>query len=131
MSKYAPLTSFLNNAAPRQLKLTFSDIEKVLGFPLPASKQYAAWWSNNPSNNVMTKAWLSAGYRTEQVDIANENVVFSPVTTDTPTASPPSGSTLPRAGRSPLHGCLRGTTIIMPGVDLTQPADGDWGRVYE
>lgn len=33
--------------------------------------------------------------------------------------------------RHPLFGSLKGTTIIMPGVDLTEPADPDWGKVYD
>lgn len=33
--------------------------------------------------------------------------------------------------RSPLFGSMKGTTIIMPGVDLTKPADPEWGRVYD
>ena len=34
-------------------------------------------------------------------------------------------------GKSPLFGSMKGTTIVMPGVDLTEPADPDWGRVYD
>jgi hypothetical protein len=26
---------------------------------------------------------------------------------------------------------LKGVTSVPPGVDLTEPADPDWGRVYE
>jgi hypothetical protein len=33
--------------------------------------------------------------------------------------------------RHPLFGALKDTTFIPPGVDLTQPADPDWGKVYE
>jgi hypothetical protein len=37
-----------------------------------------------------------------------------------------------RAGkRHPLFGALKGSTFIPPGVDLTEPADPDWGEVYE
>ena len=33
-----------------------------------------------------------------------------------------------RAGRHhPAYGCLEGTVQVAPGVDLTQPADPDWG----
>jgi len=32
--------------------------------------------------------------------------------------------------RHPAFGSMKGTTIVMPGVDLTQPADPDWGKVY-
>ena len=31
--------------------------------------------------------------------------------------------------RHPLFGIMKGTSIVMPGVDLTQPADPDWGDV--
>ena len=37
---------------------------------------HRAWWSNNPSNNVMTKVWLAAGYLTEQVDVSARKLVF-------------------------------------------------------
>ena len=40
-------------------------------------------------------------------------------------------ATQPAHKRHPLFGSMKGTTIIMPGVDLTQPADPDWARVYE
>jgi len=33
--------------------------------------------------------------------------------------------------RHPLFGALKGITFIPPGVDLTEPADPDWGKVYE
>jgi hypothetical protein len=42
---------------------------------------------------------------------------------DTP--SPPPETTAP-----PLFGALRGTITVADGVDLTEPADPDWGKVY-
>ena len=33
--------------------------------------------------------------------------------------------------RHPLFGSMKGTTIVMPGVDLTQPASPDWAHVYD
>lgn len=33
--------------------------------------------------------------------------------------------------RHPAFGSLKGTTIIMPGVDLTEPADPEWGNLYD
>ncbi|PPD46218.1 MAG: hypothetical protein CTY15_02295 [Methylocystis sp.] len=77
MSKYAPLTDFLRSRPQRELRCRFSDIEKTLGFSLPpVARAHRAWWSNNASNNVMTKAWLNAGFRAEQVDMAGESLVF-------------------------------------------------------
>jgi hypothetical protein len=34
-------------------------------------------------------------------------------------------------GRHPLFGALKDVTFVPPGVDLTEPADPDWGKVYE
>jgi hypothetical protein len=129
MSKYEPLASFLKRASGRNVRLSFKEIEEILGFPLPASKQYPAWWSNSATNNTMTKAWLSAGYKTEQVDVEDEKVTFhSEELLESPTAP----SAIPR---SPLFGSLKGTTFLVDGVDLTAPTmellDPDWMRKYE
>jgi hypothetical protein len=36
-----------------------------------------------------------------------------------------------RTGRHPLFGALKGMTFVPPGIDLTEPADPDWGKVYD
>lgn len=123
MSKYAPLADFLGNAAGAEVPMTFADIERVTGHPLPASKRYPAWWSNNPSNNVMTRIWLSAGFQTEQVDIAGQRLVFrrtTAVTRGSP-ASSDSGGLLQR-----IQARLAGTVTVAPGVDLTAPVSDIW-----
>lgn len=77
MSKYAPLTNFLRSRPQSELRCSFADIERALGFPLPpVARAHRAWWSNNASNNVMTRAWLNAGFRAEQVDMSGETLVF-------------------------------------------------------
>lgn len=126
MSKYEPLTVFLKQAAPRELRLSFEEIEDVLGFRLPASKQYPAWWSNSATNNTMTKAWLDAGYRTEQVDVGEGKITFH-------ASGQTNATTMTDAvPRSPLFGSMKGTTFVMPGVDLTAPTlDPDWLKKYE
>ncbi len=128
MSKYEPLTTFLKQASGHDVRLSFVELEKVLGFPLPASKQYPAWWSNSASNNTMTKAWLAAGYKTEQVDVVGEKVTFH-AEAKAPTVAPSVAGPLPR---SPLFGSMKGTTFVMPGVDLTAPTlDPAWLKKYE
>lgn len=80
MSKYAPLTSFLSARAGREVRMSFAEIETVIGHRLPQkSKMVRAWWNNNPSNNVMTRARLNAGYKTAQVDVAAERLSFSSI----------------------------------------------------
>jgi hypothetical protein len=133
MGKYTRLGDFLRTQRSKEVPMTFAEIERVIGGKLPPnSPQYPAWWSNNPSNNVMTKVWLSAGFRTAQVDVKSRKVVFRRVeekpTEPTETLSP---SQAKKGERHPLFGALKGLVRIPQGVDLTEPADPDWGKVYE
>lgn len=131
MSKYAPLQRYLASISSAYVPMTFVEIEKVLGFKLPESQKYPAWWSNNPTNNVMTHAWLAAGYKTEQVDISGRKVTFRRVKSAKPTApeTPPPSPDNAQSRRHPAFGSMKGMITIMPGVDLTEPADPDWGRL--
>ena len=129
MGKYTRLGEFLRAQRSKEVPMTFAEIERVIGSKLPPnSPQYPAWWSNNPSNNVMTKVWLSAGFRTEQVDVKSRKVVFRRVEHPTEPASLPP---MNKGNRHPLFGALKGLAHIPPGVDLTEPADPDWGKVHE
>ena len=80
----------------------------------------------------MTKAWLEADFQSEQVDMEGEKLVFCRTESIKSgnrgsEASGPSART-PRS----LYGWLEGTVRVAPGVDLTEPADPDWGkRIYE
>jgi hypothetical protein len=130
MGKYTRLGEFLRAQRSKEVPMTFAEIERVIGGKLPPnSPQYPAWWSNNPSNNVMTKVWLSAGFRTEQVDVKSRKVVFRRIEEKSAEMLPP--STTKTGERHPMFGALKGLIRIPPGVDLTEPADPDWGKVYE
>ena len=129
MSKYDALTLYLKGCPGSQIPMTFAEIEQVIGKSLPASRKYNAWWSNNPTNNVMTKAWLAAGYRTEQVDPVRERVVFvRDSRIENKAVSPPQEK---KNGRHPGWGALQGTTKWASNLDLTEPPDADWGKVYD
>ncbi|WP_426437977.1 DUF7662 domain-containing protein [Bradyrhizobium genosp. P] len=130
MGKYSRLGEFLRAQRNLEIPMTFGEIERVIGGKLPPnSPQYPAWWSNNPTNNVMTKVWLAAGFRTEQVDTKAGKLVFRRVEQNSSaTTSPPR---VKKSGRHPLFGALKGTVRIAPGTDLTKPADPDWGKAYE
>jgi hypothetical protein len=113
MSKYEPLTQKLKSIPYREWRTTFIDLERTLGFRLPkAARHYRAWWSNNDSNNVMTRAWLKAGWRTEQVDMEKETLVFRKAK---------SGGAAPS-----LHGALAGTVRIAPDADIVGPIGEPW-----
>lgn len=131
MSKYEPLGAFLKACSTQEIPLTFREIEKIVGMPLPASKKYPAWWSNNPSNNVMTQAWLDAGFRTERVDIGGERLVFR---RESLPSKPLAGVEIghvdsPREGSNlldRLRARLGGTVTIAEGVDITAPTGEVW-----
>lgn len=131
MGKYERLGDFLRSQRAPEVPLTFEEIEEITGVKLPPKSQHhRAWWSNNPSNNVMTKVWLAAGYETTRVDVAGRRLVFRRVRK--PAAAEPSRPPAmpPWAGepgaRHPLFGALKGLVRIPPGVDLTEPADPAW-----
>lgn len=130
MSKYDPLGHFLNSSRFNEVPMTFVEIERVLGFALPErSKKIRAWWSNNPDNSVLTKVWLAAGFRSEQVDMSSQKLVFrrsSSSASKSAATKSEAKNTQPR--RHPGFGLMKGLTTIAPGTDLTAPTGGDWGR---
>lgn len=84
MSAYAKLSEVLAARVGASWKVSFPVLERLIDAKLPASAfKYPAWWSNNPSNNAMTKIWLKAGWRTEQVNIPGQTVVFRRVAAET------------------------------------------------
>lgn len=138
MSKYAPLSNFLNAQGSLIFSCTFSELEEALKFKLPPSAyQHRAWWSNNPDNNVMTKTWLAAGFETVNVNMEEHTVFFRkimPPPASLDVTTPQTGmSDVARAftrqqasGHHALRGALKGTIRITVDVDLTAPADPYW-----
>jgi hypothetical protein len=167
MSKYDGLGSFLREQRASAVPMSFADVERVIGQKLPRSARFPAWWSNHPSNNVMTKIWLAAGFKTAHVNVEAKTLVFRraahpsvpPVypaseamesifpnsfgTAEAPrlySASMESGprspqtvegSRSPEKGFPPFYGSMKGLITILPGVDLTEPADPGWGDLQE
>ena len=129
MGKYEPLGQFLRNQRTREVPLTFREIEKITGVKLPPKAQHhRAWWSNNPSNNVMTKVWLEAGYKSAQVDMGARKLVFRRV--GKPHAGADAQPTM-KGDRHPIFGALKDITRLVPGVDLTEPADPEWADLVD
>jgi len=120
MSKYDPLTRHLSSLTAPEWKASFRDVERVLGFPLPpSSRRHRAIWSNNPQNHAMTRAWLEAGWRTEQVDLESGKVVFRKAGPQPPPAHSSGARPSPFAG-------LKGTVQIAADIDLTEPSGEVW-----
>ena len=131
MGKYSPLRAHLMLIDTERAPMSFGEIEAILGETLPASKQYPAWWSNNPSNNPMTREWLAAGFQTEDVNVSEGTVVFRRVLPVKQEGALVGFGESPQAEldkpltEHPLFGILKGVITIAPGVDLTEPADPD------
>jgi hypothetical protein len=135
MSKYTPLNEYLKHVPGNHVPMRFGDIEKILGFKLPSSsRHHRAWWSNNPSNNVMTKAWIDAGFVTIDVDLSGEKLVFqrafdAHASTQDPVITPVESkkADMPKTPRrNPLFGALKGLLVIKSEAALTQGFDEDW-----
>ncbi|HKS84058.1 MAG TPA: hypothetical protein VJR71_01125 [Pseudolabrys sp.] len=121
MSKYERLGQFLKKQDKEFVPMTFAEVERVTGVKLPPSAlKHRPWWSNNPDNSVMTKVWLDAGFESEQVDMEKRKLVFKRVRKAKATGGD---------DEKPFHpawGAMKGLIRIMPGVDITQPADPEW-----
>lgn len=76
-TKYDPLRKWLNQADGQRVRLSFREIESILGFRLPGSaRTLAPWWANTRGSHVQAAAWMDAGWRTRDVDVGGENVSF-------------------------------------------------------
>ena len=79
--KYRPLYEALRASRGDRRRLTFAQLEKIIGASLPRSAfQYREWWANEqerPSGrHPQARAWMLAGWQVETVALASEEVVF-------------------------------------------------------
>ena len=76
--KYQRLYSHLCSLPDREWKVSFADIEAVLGFELPDSARlYRPWWANQAGGGrSQAIAWMAAGWETAKVDIPGETLLF-------------------------------------------------------
>jgi hypothetical protein len=127
--KYEPLTDFLRRQSDTVVRMSFDEIERVILAKLPPSAlKHRAWWSNNAENNVMTRAWRDAGFESEEVDMKGRRVAFRRVRSEASRNTGARSVDVTTEGRHPLIGWMKGTLTTAEGVDLTQPADPEWGE---
>ncbi len=114
MSKYEALPQFLARKKRAIQRLSFGEIERVLGFKLPKSAyRHEAWWANDAAGHSHARAWLKSGWRTETIDLVGRKVTFRrSIQSFPPAASSPK--------RDPW-GCMAGTVTILAGTDLAAP----------
>jgi hypothetical protein len=74
MGKYDPLGERLRESRGREVRLSFSEIEDLLGADLPkGAREKRTWWANEDSGHAA--AWTGAGFEAE-VDLDEETVVY-------------------------------------------------------
>lgn len=79
MSKYDPLRDFLAAGTEPSMRLSFAQIERLLGAELPASaRKHQAWWANEEvGTHSHARSWLDAGYRTRGLDLNAQTIEFT------------------------------------------------------
>lgn len=76
-SKYYPLYDYLRQQDTDLVSLTIADVHNLLGGQLPPSaRTQRAWWSNRRTSAVQSAAWLSAGYRVDELELNTGLIVF-------------------------------------------------------
>jgi hypothetical protein len=74
--KYDPLASYLHEAGQDHIEMSFEDVERLVG-PLPESAaKYRQWWENG-GHHSQARAWLSAGYKVDDVNQERRRVRFT------------------------------------------------------
>ena len=78
-SRYTALGNWLYALAADQdrIQLSFGQIEQIIGGKLPQSaREYRSWWANDTSRSRQSEQWLSAGWRTDEVDVQRGRLTF-------------------------------------------------------
>jgi PIN like domain len=73
ISKYDPLTDWLQAQTAGVLPLTFAELEEILGFELtPSARKHLPYWYS--TQNSLGRAIAAGGYKASRVDLAAETV---------------------------------------------------------
>lgn len=114
MGKYAPIADFLIDQSADRIRLDFEALERLLGAPLPKSAdEYQAWWANDASHS-QAKAWLEAGWQTENLNLSRRTVEFVRVRKK-------------KSGSVPdPWGALKGTVTVHDATALVTPSGETW-----
>jgi hypothetical protein len=72
-SRYSPLRSYLAGRGGNEVRMTFAEVEELVGRLPDSARLHRAWWSNS---SHVARAWQEAGWHLQSVSQAAEQVVF-------------------------------------------------------
>jgi hypothetical protein len=124
--KYATLRAYLSARTQSRISMSFAEIAAAAKVKLPASAfRYPQWWQNDAEHHVQARAWIEAGYRTENVDLDARRVEFVRAETPARGVREMQEAFEPKLGDPvkvhPAYGALKGTFTIRDW-DVTKPA---------
>lgn len=74
--KYEPLALYLRGRHSPTKVLGFDQIEAIIRSDLPPSaREYREWWAND-GYHTQARAWMSAGWRVDRIDLPGRTVRF-------------------------------------------------------
>ena len=78
-SRYAKLALYLQEQPSHvdRLRLSFEEIEAIIGHSLPPSSSHRSWWANDSVSHVQSLQWLDAGWIVASVNVSAEQVTFT------------------------------------------------------
>lgn len=72
LGKYAPLALHLKRFDGNNCMLTFSEVEEIIGSPLPSTacrrRTGWLWWSNDATRTQARNGWLAVGWYVSNVE---------------------------------------------------------------
>lgn len=75
--KHIRLKEHFSTCTASSVTLTFREIEKINGKPLPASaRKNRDWWYPRSNCNTIAEAWLTEGYSLQKLDMEKEKLTL-------------------------------------------------------
>jgi hypothetical protein len=76
-SKYQPLIDWLATYAGHSVTLTFTELEAILGEPLPVTaRMERTWWTRERDGHVHVRLWRARGWEMQAFDRWERTVTF-------------------------------------------------------
>lgn len=123
MTKYQPLSDRLAAQDGGEWRATFTEMEAVLGFPLPKmAHTHGSWWVNE-GRKPHNLAWLDAGWKVGEVDRKAGTVVFRRVPQAATAATAPvhllaEPTVIAESRKAPKAALIGGAMALIAGLGV-------------